>query len=206
MNNERISKISSALAGLLIFFSVMAMATVPVLAQSASATRDIEVQTLAPGQSTNITVTITNNVSQGLSLDEDIPAGWNLTQVSDDANKFKNSTNEWVWFSVGAGVTKTVIYNLEVPSDAIEDNYNIAGVISNASGEIDTVKGEGEITVSNLTISDYYRSLGEYPDVVETTDILTAADDWSNDVTPPGFTEPITTQELLQLAEEWAIG
>ena len=38
--------------------------------------------------------------------------------------------------------------------------------------------------------------------VVETTDLLKAADDWSRDITPQGFTSPITTQQLLTLADE----
>jgi hypothetical protein len=50
----------------------------------------------------------------------------------------------------------------------------------------------------------YYRSLGNNPKVVETTDLLKAADDWSNNVTPPGFASPITTQQLLALADEWS--
>jgi len=53
------------------------------------------------------------------------------------------------------------------------------------------------------TIIDYYRSQGSNPTVVETGDLLKAADDWREDITPPGFTAPITTQELLQLADEW---
>ena len=126
---------------------VTAMMTVPVFSQSATAVRDIEKQTLAPGESTNVTVTITNNVAQSLSLDEDIPEGWSLTRVSDDANSYKPSTNEWVWFSVNAGETKTVIYRLTVPENATEGNYSIVGRISNASGVIDTVKGDDIITV-----------------------------------------------------------
>ena len=288
---------------------VTAIMTVPVFSQSATAVRDIEKQTLAPGESTNVTVTITNNVAQSLSLDEDIPEGWSLTRVSDDADAYKPSTNEWVWFSVGAGETKTVIYRLTVPDNASEGNYSIVGRISNASGVIDTVKGEEIITVvqditppeidfvepptpsnnsevtanyvnitvrvsdesgvsvvllnwngvnetmsnetkqitmymtadgiwsvikTNLTagnytykvyandtfnnwgvsetrivtvkldILDYYRCLYGNCDEVSTQELLKAAYDWMNEIAPPGFTEPLTTMQLLQLASEWA--
>ena len=150
MDNRRIIKVSSsALAGLLAIFLGIAMMTVPALAaQSASATRDIQTQTLAPGESTTVTVTITNSVSQALSLDEDIPAGWTLTRGTDDAATFKPETNEWVWFSVAAGVTKTVTYTLTVPSDATEGYYQISGNISNATGVIDMVKGDEIIAVA----------------------------------------------------------
>jgi S-layer protein (TIGR01567 family) len=50
----------------------------------------------------------------------------------------------------------------------------------------------------------YYRGFGNYPYVVETTDLLRAAEDWSKNVAPPGFAIPITTQQLLELADEWS--
>ena len=299
---------TGAIIGFLAVFLIIVTALASAN-QSASAVRDIERQTLAPGESTNVTVIITNNVSQSLSLDEDIPAGWNLTRVSDDADAYKPSTNEWVWFSVGAGETKTVIYRLTVPDNASEGNYNITGQISNVSGVIDTVKGEDTITVvqditppeinfvepptppnnsevtanyvnitvevsdesgvsvvllnwngvnetmsnetkqitmymtadgiwsvnkTNLTagnytykvyandtfnnwgvsetrivtvkldILDYYRCLYGNCDEVSTQELLKAAYDWMNELAPPGFTEPLTTMQLLQLASEWA--
>jgi hypothetical protein len=58
--------------------------------------------------------------------------------------------------------------------------------------------------VSPTDILSYYRSLGSNPNIVETTDLLKAADDWSNNIVPPGFTSPITTQQLLVLADEWS--
>ena len=60
------------------------------------------------------------------------------------------------------------------------------------------------IAVLGLDILSYYRNLGSDPNVVETRDLLRAADDWSNDITPPGFPSPITTQQLLTLADEWS--
>ncbi len=53
-------------------------------------------------------------------------------------------------------------------------------------------------------ILSYYRSFGSNLNVVETTDLLKAAADWSNNVAPQGFASPITTQQLLGLADEWA--
>jgi hypothetical protein len=49
----------------------------------------------------------------------------------------------------------------------------------------------------------YYRGLGIYSNIVETNDVLKAADDWRNDVVPQGFSVPITTAQLLTLIEEW---
>jgi hypothetical protein len=49
----------------------------------------------------------------------------------------------------------------------------------------------------------YYRGLGKYPGIVETSDLLKAADDWINDTVPPGFSVSITSPQLLALADEW---
>jgi len=61
-----------------------------------------------------------------------------------------------------------------------------------------------KITTPPADILAYYRGLGEDPNVVETTDLLQAANDWANEVVPPSFTEPISTTQLLALANEWA--
>ena len=68
--------------------------------------------------------------------------------------------------------------------------------------------GAGEAGAQTITndIISYYRSLGSDLNVVETTDLLKAADDWSNNIAPPGFASPIKTQQLLMLADEWSRG
>jgi plastocyanin len=60
------------------------------------------------------------------------------------------------------------------------------------------------VTEAPKDILTYYRGLGNDPNVIETTDLLKAADDWSNSIAPPGFISPITTQQLLALADEWS--
>jgi len=87
--------------------------------EATTATRDIADQTLAPGDTTQVTVTIDVAETEALALDEDIPAGWTLTQVSEDpvADTYNANTNEWVWFQAAVG-TITVVYDLTVPADA----------------------------------------------------------------------------------------
>jgi len=88
------------------------LAPAVALAQTTTATRDIADQTLAPGDTTQVTVTIDVAEAEALALDEDIPTGWTLTQVSADpvASAFNANTNEWVWFQPAAG-TITVVYD-----------------------------------------------------------------------------------------------
>jgi hypothetical protein len=138
-----------------IILVAMLIALIPMVSAepSASASRSIENPNLNAGDSTNVTVTITNSNSQALSLMEIVPSGWTLTRISDDASSFKNSTNEWIWFNVGAGVTKTVIYELQVPSSAASGNYSIGGNITNSSGIIAGVAGDTLIAVTTPTVS-----------------------------------------------------
>jgi hypothetical protein len=81
---------------------------------TATATRSIAVTTLMPGGSTEVTVEFTSLLGEtkSFALQENIPAGWTLTQGTDDASAFQPTTNTWVWFSVTAGATKTVTYSL----------------------------------------------------------------------------------------------
>jgi len=63
----------------------------------------------------------------------------------------------------------------------------------------------GSVTLSGIPdILSYYRGLRGEPDIVDTRELLMAADDWGDDIVPPGFDKAITTQELLRLADEWA--
>ena len=103
-----------------------------------------------PGNSTLVSITVTNNETQSLILDEDIPANWTLTPVDNAGATFKPSEHKWLWSSVAfpAGETKTVVYNLTVPSDATAQDYYLSGVIKNSSGIIGNVAGETKITVT----------------------------------------------------------
>jgi plastocyanin len=168
------------------------------------AVRIIEKESLRMGESTNITVDISSNMSQALALHEIIPAGWNLTRISDDADAFKNSTSESIWFNVSPGINKTVIYRLTAPDNASIGTYHINGTISSASGVIATVGGNNIIILDTLDIIAFYRRLGSETDRVETTDVLTAADDWRTGTAPAGFARPITSSELSDLIKEWA--
>ena len=60
-------------------------------------------------------------------------------------------------------------------------------------------------TISNISILSYYRELNLYPNIVETKDLLKAADHWRNDIVPSGFSVPLTTVQLLALADEWRV-
>lgn len=169
---------------------------------SVNANRKINKESLRLGKSTNITILINSNANQSLILQELIPAGWNLTRILDDADGFKDSSNEWVWLNVSSGATKTLTYKLTSPEDADIGTYYINGTITTQNGEIKIVEGKNTIT---LDIFAYYRRLGSDPEKLETSDLLRAMDDWRSGTVPTGFTRQITTRELTDLVNEWAL-
>ncbi|CAG0979495.1 hypothetical protein METP1_01691 [Methanosarcinales archaeon] len=165
-----------------------------------NATRQIEKESLRQGESTNITIRISSNMNKALALQELIPRGWNLTRISGDADAFNSRTSEWIWFNVSPGINKTVIYRLTAQDNASIGTYHINGTISSKSGVIAVVQGDNSIT---FDITAFYRRLGSDTNRIETTDVLTATDDWRNKIAPAGFERAITTQELLALIDEW---
>jgi hypothetical protein len=132
---------------IIVFVGMLLLIPTALAEPSASASRSIEHKNLNAGGSTKVTVTITSGLSQPLSLMETLTSGWTIVEISDDANIFRNSTNEWVWFKIDAGMTKTIVYRLDIPSNAIPGTYSISGSITNASGIIASVTGESTVNV-----------------------------------------------------------
>ena len=97
-----------------------------------------------------------------------------------------------------------------------ESSDTSVATVSDAGVITAIVEGSATITVSyqtktaevSVTVSEagvdilaYYRGAD---DVISTSELLTAANDWANAVVPPDFTECISTIQLLALANEWA--
>lgn len=174
----------------------------PQLPTGVNAVRKIEPESLRQGQSANITIKINGNVTQALALQEFVPVGWTVKRISDDADEFKNITNEWVWSNVTPGTTKTAVYSITPAANTTIGTYYFNGTISNSSGVIAIVGGNNKIV---LDIFSYYRRLGSDPNKVETRDLLRAMDDRRTRTVPAGFADPITNNELLVLIDEWLL-
>ncbi|MCW7079393.1 MAG: PKD domain-containing protein [Canidatus Methanoxibalbensis ujae] len=140
----------SVLAIGIVLFSVLVSAIPVMAAGEITAMRDISNQAVNPGDTFTVTVTITANQEiEALALDEDIPSGWEVTRVSDDAAAFKESTIEWIWTEkLSAGDSKTVVYNVTVPSNAESGTYYITGKVSAYNVNPIAVGGETEVNVT----------------------------------------------------------
>jgi uncharacterized repeat protein (TIGR02543 family) len=148
MRNRNIrTVVASAMVAVMLLLSLfgLALAADP----TADASRTIDPKVVEPGQEVEITVVFQNllAVPKAFALKEVIPVGWGFTRGNDDADQFKNSTKEWVWFTVGAGANKTVTYNLTVPVDVDPGDYVINGTVT-GNGTENLVGGDTTITVS----------------------------------------------------------
>jgi len=140
---------------------------------TATATRDIADETLAPGENTNVTITINNAQPQALGLDEDPPAGWLVAVVNSGGGQYNPALVEWVWLEAAAG-TITVVYNLTVPLGTSEGIYDIDGTLFTSQDGV-AVGGYSTITVSFFDPWDY--DLDE-DGVISKTEALAAVVDY----------------------------
>jgi len=127
-----------------------------------TATRDISKQTVALGKTFTVTVTITaSQTIYAPILDEDLPTNWTVTPLQNDGAIFKESEIKWLWMeSLSEGDSRTVVYNVTVPSDAESGVYYITGRISAYQIPYIDVGGESEI---NVEVVYFDTGPGTYP-------------------------------------------
>ena len=114
---------------------------------------------------------------------------WELGAGSDLPADYSETNNWTLHFSTPGGL----------------EGYTVTFSLVDATTD-ETIAGLTEIqplTVEPGDILNYYRSLHEPIDEADTLDLLAAADDWIEEVALPCFGEPITTNQLLEFAEEW---
>lgn len=126
-----------------------------------TATRCISPDDITPGSTFNVKVilNVSSNKVEQLELDEDIPSGWTVVRTNDGGAKFAASKlntsnlNKWSWPSVSAGETKTVEYDVRVPSSAATGRaYPISGKICASDVAATSVGGELAVVVTTAKI------------------------------------------------------
>ena len=174
----------------------------------ATAGRNISPDTVLPGGTVRVTVSITISENlMGLGLDEDLPGGWSLTPVNNGGGTYSPSETAWLWLTASTGESKTVVYDVTVPVVTAPGAYQINGVVKSALPLFSyPVGGEGSVTVQaqqyTLTMAvagngTTTPSVGMHTYDKNTVVTLTATPDagwlfdrWSGDVT--GSANPTT--------------
>ena len=157
------TKISGFISGFALIF-LLAWAILPVSAAGLEASREISAEAVYPGESFTVTVHIkANHDVEALTLDEDLPDGWQASQLENNGlafegiSTFKASTLEWVWIeNLSSGKERTVIYNVTVPSNSKPGNFTISGRVSAYSIPAAPVGGlSGVIVTPPLPKTDF---------------------------------------------------
>jgi len=114
-----------------------------------SATRDISEQTIFPGSTIRVTVTLTANEEvYAPALNEDIPDGWTIAEVDSAGAYYNEATSEWFWLdTMSSGDSKIVVYDVTVPASAVPQEYAITGAVSAYEVDLIDVRGEETVTV-----------------------------------------------------------
>jgi GH25 family lysozyme M1 (1,4-beta-N-acetylmuramidase) len=165
-----------------------------------TATRDISPQQVMNGSTFSVTVTITANQDiYAPILDEDPPTGWSVTPVQNDGATFKESEIKWLWTaSLSEGDSKTVIYNVTVPSDTTPEDYVILGNVSAYGVEPIVVGGDSTITI----ITDW--NPWDDDGIITDSEIQEAVYHWLTDTPKNGHL--VTDEEIQALVYMWLTG
>ncbi len=158
MSLDPVRKKDVSMVVAILFILVFVLLVISTHGEAASptftATRSISPDDIAPGSTFKVQVTLNQNLNQNetdFELDEKIPTDLTVVSADSAGTIFDASDLKWTWKSVSAGGTKTVSYDVAVPSNSTEKSYRISGVIT-ASNATATDVG-GELTVAVKTPS-----------------------------------------------------
>ncbi|WP_094228419.1 PKD domain-containing protein [Methanolobus psychrotolerans] len=186
MNYNNSKRIFSVL---MISFFLLAMLAMPAMAAGEfTVIRTISDTEVCAGDTVRVTLALTaNQYMEAPAIQEELPSGWELTEVS-DSGTYKEETTEWIWSSkMNQGNQKTVIYDLTVPEGTEAGVYNLSG--SATAFEIDEISttGDSQITVVDV-VADFTSNVtsGDAPLAVKFTDISIAATSWQWDFDEDG--------------------
>jgi len=159
MISHQIGKMTISMLIAILFVLVLFLPVKGISAKTAAALtaiRCISPDDITPGSTFNVKVTLnvnSNKVKQ-LELHEDIPSGWTVVRTNDGGAKFTASRlntsnlNKWTWPAVSAGETKTVDYDVIIPSSATGRVYPISGKICASDIVATSVGGELAVVVT----------------------------------------------------------
>ncbi|MEA1893825.1 MAG: hypothetical protein U9N36_01220, partial [Euryarchaeota archaeon] len=121
-----------------------------------AATRNISDRMVEAGSTFVVTLTLTANEDiQAPTLDENLPTGWTVTEVSNDGATYKAATTEWVWMAaMPSGETRTVVYEVTVPAGTTPQDYDITGQTSAYAVDPVDISGGSIVTIESRTTVD----------------------------------------------------
>lgn len=191
---------------------LLAGTVLPASAAGIAASREISAGKVNAGETFTVTVHIkADQHVEALTLDENLPDGWQLSRVGNDGatfqdiSTFKESTLEWIWVdNVSKGEEKTIVYAVTVPSTSRLGVSKISGKVSAYSIPAASVGGSSDIKViSPLPDADFSAVplSGPAPLTVQFTDLsVNNPNSWAWDFDGDGIVDsteinPVHTYE-----------
>lgn len=204
-------KLSSLISAFILIF-LFAKIVLPASAATIEASREISAETVYPGENFAVIVHISTDQNvEALTLDENLPSGWQVSQLENngaafqETSTFKESTLEWIWVdNLSAGEKKTVVYNVVVPLNSEPGSFRVSGRVSAYSIPAASVKEYSEVIVNYPQTEANFSAtplLGLAPLIVQFTDLSTPnPDSWDWDFNGDGIIDsnernPVYTYE-----------
>lgn len=191
-------KLSSLISAFILIF-LFAKIALPASAATIEASREISAETVYPGENFAVVVHISTDQNvEALALDENLPSGWQVSQLENngaafqESSTFKESTLEWIWIdNLSAGEKKKVVYNVIVPLNSEPGNFTVSGRVSAYSVPAASVKGYSEVIVNYPQTEANFSAiplLGLAPLIVQFTDLSAPnPDSWDWDFNGDGI-------------------
>lgn len=119
-----------------------------------TAQRAISDNTSLPGETFTVTIVteMTGNI-YGPILDEDLPSGWNVIEISNDGATYNELDISWLWSGQQMG-NKTLIYNVTIFNETAPGDYELSGLILGTITDGTTVEheviGDSHVTIEEI--------------------------------------------------------
>lgn len=107
-------------------------------------------QEVLTGGSFKVKVTIEVQQSvNGMALDEDLPAGWNVNPIESNGAIYKETGTQWIFTeAIPAGEIRTILYEVTIPNLEVPRGFKLEGRVLSASPSLKiSVSGDSEVRV-----------------------------------------------------------
>ncbi len=164
--------------------------------------------TFEPGDTFTVTIDIDiTDTVYGLVLDEDVPSGWAVTEVSNDNAIYNELDISWLW-SGSTSTCKTLIYEITILNEATEGDYYFTGTVLatiNSKTIERTITGDDLVTIKGTNWRDeWFGDTSEEGLTITTSELQDAIHHWLDDEPVRGYT--LTTPDLQEVISAWLLG
>ncbi len=149
--------LSSVTLGLVFIILLILLSSPALAANEVTVSRTISEDTVNPGDTFTVTIKLTTNQELlALSLKENIPTGWEISERNSGRFTYSPGNSQWIWSDTASNITSgtsaSITYDVTVPESATAGTYSITGYASctpskSGSASQTSISGETQIIV-----------------------------------------------------------